>query len=1512
MNQEDGTSPETENLDNSAGDETIMGAVDDILESAKEVVSSATDALKSIFSNVPHASPAVLKKMKLSRLKELAYMISKNEGVEYESISDDKASLIDFIEENQGPIELHGGIGIVIGTKEMKEFKKNLTKMYAAAKKTGMAINVFAARLKKQLMEKYGAIKGKALGSIVDSWYDAEIKDLEDLSHLGFSANNETRVLTKGNLTVHRVFSGERLSDIMAEDQDIELTDIEEQTLNNDGDMSSNSFSFSAKHVHSMNDRIFLEVFGLITKDEYYRLIDMAQKADTATDFINGILKNFIGNKSNKQANDKAKGQLQRFYTINQKVNRIQTAHQQRFIVMRQEGQWGIRPRPPKLYGKDDSKIAIASFAEIGLDGTEDKDMTEHLAIVSLTEFFTEMPNGEFDRGGMPGKIDKAWLYNEHLRLGRLGWAIVGVKATTSPSLILAKISDVDRGDAQGFTEFFTREKALGNIDERDLTNYNRTFAQFEAGNIDEIALEQEIAIYKMMQKLRTNNILSGGPSVPNLFKRLALDLSNGAVPVGMGDFTVLVLDLNDMIVKDAAGNVIDHFRADGKSYRFDGQLFTSSKLLNRLGKVFDISKLGEAKGVIRYKDEAGNYITIKSQWMTPPGGYKIYNKSNELVATFEDVDGEMLITDKKGRLIDFVGTNDEVKNLLGNEFLDRKNRNVPLILPEESLRLKSTVKDNKHSAPFPNLWLELLSSEEDSPIRKKLSEYLYTEIVTRFLEGDKGLFAIFGDHKNEKYIKRLVQEIGNRDGGVPTQTEKFFNNLTGGFGHPIFKKGLKSLVKNKILIDKVFGVRLPSTGTLAVFAADVDGSLGKDEFQIGISNKFMRQRVLENYLLKTPEAMEEVAKFQEEFGPVRGTAKWIKSKGGIDGVVDVLNVFLQDNELNYFEFRNPINQKTEARVKRLTKLLPSNRGNVIVNSTEDTFAVHLADHDGDEGMLIDMPAELLEELREHLQWSDENTHRSVDLDVFKATASDSRFSSANDRFAAMAANTSVLGAVGQIVNMKRVRGVLTIKGISDFKLTRKHKGRIVFTKIALRRPEEIVTMWYAPLSDAQEDLVKLDPKVTVIEYEGERYMQTTSDHEMAILVNAATDNPEHGFLGSWGVDSNFLMGRIFKMLDKNGDEELGLTDKSGLVINEIAPAQLGINDIKTLRELVNRYKYGRILQGRATNGAVLDLTQIVNISKSLVLYMNDENGNIEKRLNTSINFRRQQKGNSGMPMIREITVNGKRVLAEELIMSIHKQQTKYQENNPMAKFWGEDFMSDLPFRTQQANSIASNTIGQKNYMNSLIKKYKMTEQDFIDGKNFLEKLLFGDSKFHAISGKYIPVDTKTIIVNGKDQIVAKKPGFYDIFVKLKDDGPKNMTDLIKHMGNLKQTLDGYTYDDGIAELMDNFVDEFFDMTPGAQAATIHSFLVGAKVGKMVSKGKTIPMTPVRPSQITQILPAEFMSVSIDGDENNRDFSIIDDWLNSWQTAITDAQLPVKKVEWTKETYGNLQEIFNC
>ena len=73
----------------------------------------------------------------------------------------------------------------------------------------------------------------------------------------------------------------------------------------------------------------------------------------------------------------------------------------------------------------------------------------------------------------------------------------------------------------------------------------------------------------------------------------------------------------------------------------------------------------------------------------------------------------------------------------------------------------------------------------------------------------------------------------------------------------------------------------------------------------------------------------------------------------------------------------------------------------------------------------------------------------------------------------------------------------------------------------------------------------------SIVEIEGKRYLQTSSDRELAILQQASFDESKLAFLAQWwkgigGMDSgigeitnltNFIRSRTFKVVDANGSE---------------------------------------------------------------------------------------------------------------------------------------------------------------------------------------------------------------------------------------------------------------------------------------------------------------------------------------------------------------------------------------
>jgi len=258
--------------------------------------------------------------------------------------------------------------------------------------------------------------------------------------------------------------------------------------------------------------------------------------------------------------------------------------------------------------------------------------------------------------------------------------------------------------------------------------------------------------------------------------------------------------------------------------------------------------------------------------------------------------------------------------------------------------------------------------------------------------------------------------------------------------------------------------------------------------------------------------------------------------------------------------------------MRRISKLIEGRQGDSVRLHPDDVSFRLQGDFDGDEIFLEffdDDIAKKLKKITKKPAWSRMN--KSVKLDGFKNPTKDTSYTNIDDFYSVAENIIQSDNSQGIVTNAKSVRSTLVLK---NFKLN------IDGVEIVPIREDETVQMLYAPLNDNYV----LNPGDRIIEKDGEKYLETTSSHEISILMQAATDNTKEMLLGVWGYNGRpFMIDRIFKRTD-------------GKPLTKL--------DTNILSEVINTFNYSTLRSGRDAKRRKLTPSEMFNESKKMAEFI--------------------------------------------------------------------------------------------------------------------------------------------------------------------------------------------------------------------------------------------------------------------------------------------------------------------
>tara|TARA_Y100001963_G_scaffold68502_2_gene95485 strand:+ start:15105 stop:23966 length:8862 start_codon:yes stop_codon:yes gene_type:complete len=1451
--QPDNTAPDTNT-------ETLSGIMNDI---ASDII----EAGKAYIT--PPKTLEELKEMSDSDLQN--YLLGLQEGeIEPGDTRDDIIQKIRNIEGSGG--EMFSTMGVP-PPRNYKRFAAALDKLWVDVKKLGSALlEEFVKMIRKDINAKYkGEAKYELLIMLDKWWQDKNVAENPDaLDALGFNIRKRKEQARAW------ATDGENSTINTATEEDIIMDDIEglEAFTEEENITDDNEINFEKNHAHTMVGRRFVQALEqTVTNDRMKEIMIMARD-------YNGVATKEIADRyawvkegetlnqkkfvihfvthfqeefpALKTIGTKGKNSIKHMWIVNQVGNKMSFAIEQQFVVLNGK----LQPRPEKLHNVADPSTVVPSFIEA--DEVHGQYILDHVAIMRADNVYKK--NKGFFFKDDETKLDGAFLRNAHIEMAGQGWAIVGVKAGTTPSLVFVKVTKEQFDKSKNWEFYWKDQHDQGFITDEDLANYMDFKEMLKANpKLPEAMLAQEIAIHELMQKVRWDKYaLEGGGAIAN-FKRLKLDMSRGTKLTGFRPMQTVQFDYNNVIFS-RNGKVVPHMgtgNLEGK-YLFDGMLMTSGEFMKDFSEMFGFA-VWEAKPVIRVRRPDGNYVCIKCHAQVPLEGLKIYEKNadgtqGKLIASMNlervGKTDTIVIRDGQGNKIDFIGSQDEFKNASG----DFRKLNTANEITGDEIRILSLDKTSKTDAAFPKVWLDLLSGTADKKVRNLLLKHLHKTLQDDFF-ADGGpasnIFKLFGDHKNEKYIQSLLKQLTKMNDTLPNSVADYIRNLSAGYGHPVFLNELKEVVKNRIFVDYILKGRIRGAGTMSSFSPNLGDDVGPGEVHMGIHNKWIKSLVEQ---------------------------EWRRVTGSTDPLtLDEANKFLQEFDISILGIRQPINGKTGVKMLRVTKLLPSYRGNISVTNQEDTFNIFTGDHDGDHIFFLGFPKELTETLKEHMEsdsWKD--SHEDANLDIFVQANTDWRISNIEERFAAIDGNVGALGSIENIISTKRARGQLINKEIKDFK--------IGATTFRLVNPSDEVIMDYAPLDDEKLHLVPENKRVQI---NGRWFLKTTSEHEIGILANAATDNPDRVLLAGWGYDPTWLISRVFRIIGPDGKEFFLDPETHKL-------------EITVLKWLLKEYKiFSTYEKGRNTKQKNMKMNHLLNVSQIVLEGQTDEAAKVMNFINTKINkIKKKTRGKVIYPRISELKLDeSQKGIGQMLIGMIKFHENKFRRENKHLYIGNQGFMDRPEQRVQTANLMASRVVESRRNIYS--KMYNLSTQDRKDGYLFLRKFLYGKgAKFDQKLNKWVhQVDEDGNKIGG---------GFYTIFENLENQHNNEE----QHQVQSKMMMGGYTYNHGMDALMEDFFEEFKNLSEGAQAAFIYGFYTQAPVNWTMHRGQQMPASIVKAKNISKFLPAAFATIY--KKDGTRDWTITDDWFSHWSINFQKGQSPTKEQLAETQRFIPIDEITKC
>ena len=697
---------------------------------------------------------------------------------------------------------------------------------------------------------------------------------------------------------------------------------------------------------------------------------------------------------------------------------------------------------------------------------------------------------------------------------------IVGARTGGRGSILMVKVSNKNMQDSVEWESYWDDElsiysEEIQNQTKIDIGRMFKTIRHY--GGNDNYIMAQIIARHEFMKNLKFTKYLEKY-SVIDIYRRISLDFAAGKVAVGIGNSVVRVFDPYESEVRyknkpvrsvEVLKEMDTNTGLNKVRYLFDGIIPVSEEYLYKLGKLTGYNdtyrKMFEAKTVINHK-EGEDYLAVKGMEMIVRPGFSWY-RNGELVAKSikQKKDGKTFvnIVNAKGERIDKLLSTEEVKHSNGKFEVEGEYE-----IPEEATRLLQTQSPvSKNGASHLNAWIHLLDDKKFSEV-KKLLVADYQEIVNSYLHK---LYQIRTNEGKKKFIQSLYRENSfvarELDRRIRPDGKKFVEG------------GYHAIDINEMTAQQIYSQYID------------DGLLrGRKKFQAGLDPKEDKHaHTGSTYATLKPNMTGEIENLNEMIvGDNKTIINLIKEKIGVESFkkqkdsIKVINKWLKDNEFYVIPFRQPVNGIYDIHATRVIKIDQA-IGDGFEMHPSVVFDIIKGDFDGDKIFVHVFNDEItgkIKDLEEDPEFLKYNI--PADLGIYENKSGQTHYLDPSSFYRTMYDVVLARNAPGIVRTAMLARRILESM---EFKI--QLDGAVIEPKLET----DEVDMVYAPLHEGVTD-ESLPEGVEIIQRDKKRYLRTKVFHEMAILMNAATDVKDL-LLSQWGYnDSTFMISRIFRRTD--------------------------------------------------------------------------------------------------------------------------------------------------------------------------------------------------------------------------------------------------------------------------------------------------------------------------------------------------------------------------------------------
>ena len=1066
---------------------------------------------------------------------------------------------------------------------------------------------------------------------------------------------------------------------------------------------------------------------------------------------------------------------------------------------------------------------------------------------------------------------------------------LVASKGGRAKSIIIGIADEADAyiGRNEDATNaFFLLETQKGRITEKQADGLAKDVNTARAEHPN--AAVAIVGRYRFIQKAHGNKSmhsgvdeLTGKPigyTLKDHFKRFSNEFADGVPPYGIDDISSMHFDYTEVYaVSNITGKTIPLMNDKGK-YIWDGIKLTSSSFMDKVSVALGRtqSRADNNPGWVKSFDrkmssDNENYVQVKGLNALAPQDITIYRYSNEqktispndeVVATLARDGNQIRIIDKDGLELDQLFSNEETKMSQGEYSIPYKRFEFE---PSETRILQYANYFSKGAGTSPFQWFDQLQDLVN--VNPNLLP-LFETLVNQVQKDQRGYYRFLKSFRDNpatlrKWLESLESDMTIEKSEMMKVIEILDADSAGWLKHSHNSQPIIEMIKNRFIVDGAFTGRVKSRkATEASDGQSADYSHVVPDYH-GI--------VKENEFGATPlhPAWDEITKMYLIAVSGQEKENWSKLGKTPEGrreQVDIINTYIntpsykRKQKSGWFQFfRSPIQHFTNPHMLRVAWFSYADYGDVVY--MHPSMMVKLEqDFDGDAVTGRKWPEDVQKALID-IQWNydaNNNTYEYTDeynllsyeipLEAFKPEMK--AYTPTNGQiYKEISANFETGAEVAMVQNARTVRSNLNHKGFSI-----SFKGGFEGVRTLLPRPiDEVVVMDYAELDDSytEDNLQNGD---SIVEIDGKRYLQTSSDRELAILQQASFDESKLAFLAQWwkgigGMDSgigeitnltNFIRSRTFKVVDANGSEVL-TGDKQTQ---------------RLIKEAVDLFKVSSLRQGRDSNHEYMGMDSLNRASKEIYDRINssvEEQRDILKSIKlpiykpSSLTQALMQAGRKDVTPLEivESTLNGKNTYVEETVSMPYELMVSLglEDLNVTPNFL-------QPNKNQQANAIY------------------MASKDIMGGMESDGKKLLRLVDERNISDNDISVGL---------ELASRMNREYMMMAQQISEGNKLIGETAFSTAKIQ-------YDDAQTAFIEKYIDEWNNLSDGAQfIATLSYFSGTSTMDSMIPANRILDFTQRK---------IEFSSTQTALRENNlrikKEFKFYSDILNALDDSLKE------------------------